>query len=162
MSRPPSRSRTAAYKKSPKCLSSNDGRKRHLIGFAHAFIRKQHAAKAKNLTLAAPRDRRRGCRAAESPASSRPEGSAHAFRGRHRAAGRARHRISPACRQAIPARALSWSLAARACLRAEQPRSACNSTHGRDWAGKFAPAALRVRAAPEQTRQQAAAPTRHS
>ena len=126
------------------------------------ILRESARAKAKNLTLAAPRDRLRGCRAAESPAWSRPEGSARAYRGQHPAEGTARHRISPAGRRAIPARVLSWFLAARRCLRAEQPRSACSwsTLHGRDLGAQFALGASPARAAPAQRPQQATPPAR--
>ena len=80
----------AAYKEWVDGLSSKPDRSAKLL--------------QKGVISAALRDRRRGCRAAGSPACCRLPGSAREFPGRRPRADIARRRISPACRRAARAR----------------------------------------------------------
>jgi len=84
-------------------------------------------------------DRRRGCRAAESPACCRYRASARAFPDRPLQAGTARHRIWPVCRQAARPAGRSWCPPAPRCHGAASTASARNRL--RTQAARFEPPA---------------------
>ena len=111
-------------------------------------------------TISAGRwDRRRGCRAAVSPACCRYRVSVREFPGQRRMAGTTRHRISPVCRRAaLPVG--PWSCRqARRCLAAVPVASARSRLRARAPAVPFGPVASPAQAglvrSPSRTRPSA-------
>ena len=103
-------------------------------------------------------DRRRGCRAAESPAYFPYLASAREFPDQHRRADIAPHRTSPACHPAARLPLTWWSLQAQSYLAAGPAGSARNCS----WepAARFEPVALPATAGPARS-QRPSSPSAH-
>ena len=138
------RSERAAYKKQVLGLSSKPA------GACWVWLNQTSCLQSAPIS-AARWDRRRGCRAAGSPACCRHRASVRGCPDQRPAADTTRHRISPVCRRAARPAGRLWCLQALRCLAAAPVASARTQWHARPQVAPFGPEASPARAGPARS-----------